>query len=64
MAKRGDNSEEYCQGLEEYDALVRRLKDGDKLLDVPLKKRALAMGLWTARRGRKKGGRHDRRNVE
>ena len=49
----GDNSEGYCQELEEYDALVKRLENGDKLLDVPLEKRALAMGLRAARRKKK-----------
>jgi len=45
---RTDNSESVCQ-LEEYDALVERLRHGDKLEDVPIEKRALAMGLKKAR---------------
>jgi len=60
MARWSDNSEGYCQELEEYDALVKRLKDGDKLLDVPLEKRALATGLWAARRGRRGKARREK----
>ena len=61
MIEWSDNSEGYCQELEEYDALVKRLENGNKLLDVPQEKRALAMGLWAARRGRKRKARRGRK---